>query len=123
MKSLKSLIVVLAILIASGLLHGNPVIHKFEFWGKGAKLDKLNLYVGWTNGFFQARGARGLELADCLDGMTTEQAIAMIDKRFNDHPELWSHPLGEQILDALTVDGGPCQGKNPLTPAQSATHN
>jgi hypothetical protein len=42
------------------------------------------------------------------------QAIAMIGKRYQDHPELWAHPLGEQILDALTVERGPCQGKSPL---------
>ena len=114
MKSLKSLMLVLAIMLTSGLLRADPVVHKFELWGKGTNLDRLNLYWGWTNGFLQARGPRGVELDTCLESMTTEQAIAMIDKRYKDHPELWSHPLGEQILDALTVEGGPCQGKNPL---------
>jgi hypothetical protein len=121
MKSLKFAITLgltLAILLTCGLLHAESVIHKFELWAIGTESDKLSLYWGWTNGFLQARGPRGLDLANCLSGMTTTQAIAMIDKRYKDHPELWSHPLGEQILDALTVDGSPCQGKNPLAPTQ-----
>ena len=116
MKILKSFFLALTILLARGPLHANPVVHKFELWGivGVTESDKLNLYLGWTNGFLLARGPRGAELAHCLESMTSEQAIAMIDKRYKDHPELWSKPFGEQILDALTVDGGPCQGKNPL---------
>jgi hypothetical protein len=106
----------LVILLACGLLNAAPSVHKFELWGKGTELEKLNLYLGWTNGFLMAKGARGLELANCLDGMTYEQDISMIDKRYKDHPELWSHPFGEQILEALTMAGGPCEGKNPLIP-------
>jgi hypothetical protein len=107
-----------SILLACGLSNASPVVHKFELWGSGTELDKISLYWGWTNGFLQARGPRGLELATCLDSITTAQATAMIDKRYKDHPELWSHPFGEQILEALTADGGPCQGKNPLIPVK-----
>lgn len=123
MKSLKALMLALAILLPCGISEADPVLHKFELWAKGTSLDKLNVYIGFTNGFLAGRGPRGVELLHCLKGMTPDQAIAMIDKRYKDHPELWSHPLGEQILDALIVDGGPCQGKNPLTPAQPATQN
>jgi hypothetical protein len=59
----------------------DPVIHKFEFWGKGTELNKMDMYVGWSNGFLMARGPRGLELAKCLTGMSIDQAVAMIDKR------------------------------------------
>lgn len=118
MKSLTSLILVLTVLLTCAPLRAEPVIHKFEIWGKTPKIEKVDLYFGWTNGFLQSRGSRALELGDCLDSMSYEQAIALIDKRSKDHPELWSHPLGEQILAALTVEGGPCQGKNPLAPAR-----
>jgi hypothetical protein len=114
MKTRKSSMVALAILLACGLIHAAPALHSFELWGKRTDTEKLYLYLGWSNGFLAARGPRGMELANCLESITYDQAIAMIDKRYKDHPELWSHPLGEQILDALTVDGGPCQGKNPL---------
>lgn len=119
MKSLKSIMMlVLVVFLTCGFLNANPVVHPFQAWGIGTGVDRVNLYFGWTNGFFQARGQRGLELMDCLERkMTTTQAIAMIDKRYKDHPELWSHFLGEQILEALTAEGSPCEDKNPLTSA------
>jgi hypothetical protein len=117
MREIKLFAAALGILLTFGLLHADPVIHKFELWGKSSQLDKMNIYIGWTNGFLAARGPRGMEFAKCLDQMSMEQATAMIDKRYNDHPELWLHPLGEQILDAVTAGGGPCEGKNPLDPA------
>ena len=33
-----------------------PVIHKFEFWGKMSPYERGIFYLGWTNGFFVARG-------------------------------------------------------------------
>jgi hypothetical protein len=114
MKLIRLLAVPLGLLLICSFLSAYPIIHKFEFWGKGTELNKMDIYVGWSNGFLMARGPRGLELADCLTGMSIDQAIAMIDKRYKDHPELWSHPLGEQILGAVTADGGPCDGKDPL---------
>ncbi len=107
----------LPILLVCGLSNAGPVVHQFGLWrtaGTGA--EKLSLYWGWTNGFLQARGQRTTELVTCLEGMTAEQAIAMVDKYYKDHPEKWSRPFGEQLLEALTVAGGPCEGKNPLAP-------
>ncbi|MGA2630058.1 MAG: hypothetical protein ABSG54_07550 [Terriglobia bacterium] len=117
MKIIKSSIFALLLLLACSALQAQPAIHKFEIWGDGTKMDKLSLYVGWSNGFLLSRGSRGAALSSCLNSMTYDQALAMIDKRYKDHPELWSEALGVEILEALTVDGGPCQGKNPLTPA------
>jgi hypothetical protein len=114
MKKLKLFAVALGVLLMYGLLHADPVIVKFEVWGKGTQLDNMNIYIGWTNGFLQARGPRGMELAKCLNGMSFDQATAMIDKHYKAHPELWAHPLGEEILEAVTANGGPCEGKNPL---------
>ena len=108
----------LATLLSCVSLHADPVVHKFQLWGTMNPLEKLIFYQGWTNGFLVARGESGVELASCLDEITGEQAIAMIDKRYKDHPERWSHPITQQMLEALTAEGGPCEGKNPL-PADS----
>ena len=49
--------------------------------------------------------------------LSTRQAIAMIDKQYKDHPERWSRFLGDEIIAALTVSGGPCEGAGPATEA------
>ena len=98
MKILKALMLACAIFTACQRLDADPVFHRFELWGKGTDLDRLNIYLGWGEGFFQGRGKRGLDLADCLETITTTQALAIIDKRYKDHPELWSHFLGEEYL-------------------------
>jgi hypothetical protein len=101
----------LVILLVCELLKAIPVIHKFQYWGEVDNIAKVYLYTGWTNGFFYGRGARDLDLGTCLEQLGIEQTMAMIDKRHKDHPEKWSSPLGEQILEALTVEGAPCAGK------------
>jgi len=102
----------LTVVLACRSLTADPVLHKFELWGKATEDEKLWVYAGWTNGFFQARGQRSMSLRTCLEGISQEQAVAMVSKQYNDHPEKWSHPLGEQMLEALTVAGSPCEGKN-----------
>ncbi len=114
MKTLKSFLLALTILSASRPLQADPVIQSFEIWGKGTELDKTNVYLGWTNGFLMSRGSQGLELATCLDRITYAQARAMIDRRYKDHPELWSRPLGEQILAALYSRGRTLPGEKSL---------
>jgi hypothetical protein len=106
-------------LLAVVSAQASGVIQRFQYWGTVNQLEKLILYNGWTNGFFAARGSRGLELADCLETVTSEQAIAMIDKRHKDHPEKWSHPITQQVLEVLTVEGGPCAGKIPCLQIQT----
>jgi hypothetical protein len=66
-------------------------------------VDKFNFYLGFTNGYFALRGQKGLELAACLENMGSTQAIAMIDKRYKDHPEKWSSAIGMEVLTGLTV--------------------
>lgn len=46
--------------------------------------------------------------------LTYQQAVAMIDKYFDAHPERWGATLTEGIMEALTVPGSTCEGKNPL---------
>jgi hypothetical protein len=109
---MKKKVVVFFVLLAVSSLNADPVLHKFQLWGMSTKDQKLSLYWGWTNGFLQGRGAGAVDLANCLETMTTDQAMAMVDKHYKDHPERWSRPLGAEILIAVTVDGGPCAGKN-----------
>jgi hypothetical protein len=103
-------------LLTCVVAHADHVVHTFQLWGTMNPLEKLIFYQGWTNGFFVARGQSGLELANCLEKVNTDQAVAMIDKRYKDHPERWSRPITQQMLRALTAEGGPCEGKNPLPP-------
>jgi hypothetical protein len=108
---------ILAIMLISQSLSADPVVHKFELWGKAeTKTEKYLLFIGWTNGFIQERGQRGVEFAKCLEKITYDQALAMVDKYYKDHPEKWSRPFGEQILEALTVAGGPCEELHSLLP-------
>jgi|SRR5579862_3174045 len=95
-------------------VNADPVLHKFEYWGKITPLEKLAFYWGWTNGFLVARGPRAVELANCLSDLSPDQSIAIIDKQYKEHPEKWSNPIGQQMLEALTTKGGACEGKNPL---------
>ncbi len=106
------------ILVACSQLVADPVMHKFSVWDIGSDGEKLNLYIGWTNGFLHGRGPEILPLLSCLEEMTTVQAVAMVNKYYKDHPEKWSSPLTLQILEALTVRGGPCENKNPFVPAK-----
>lgn len=113
MRALGKLIVLY--LFALQLLDADHVLHKFQVWGAmKSEGEKLAFYYGWTNGFFHARGAHSAVFVDCLEEMTSDQAIAILDKYYTEHPEKWSRPLGEQMLEALTVKGGTCEGKNPL---------
>jgi hypothetical protein len=105
----------LAILLFGGqLVTAEPILQTFQLWGTSSQADKFNLYLGWTNGFFQGRGERGIDLANCLEGMTYDQTIAMIDKHHKDHPEHWSRAIGIEILEIVTANGSPCEGKSPL---------
>ena len=106
-------LILLVTLLACASVHADPVLHKFQYWGTLKPPDKLNFFNGWTNGFFAAR-PKGAAFAACLGDIPYEQSIAMIDKYYKDHPEHWSNAIGAAMLEALTVEGGPCEGKNPL---------
>jgi hypothetical protein len=112
-RNVFAVLVVVLLLVPVQRSYAAHVLLPFAIWGKSNELDKLNMWIGWSNGFFQGRGQKGLELSNCIeDRITDEQAIAMIDKRYKDHPEFWSRPLGGEILNALTIKGGPCEGKS-----------
>jgi hypothetical protein len=54
-----------------------------------------------------------IEFAGCLESMEYAQAVALIDKYYKDHPELWQQPLAEMLAKALTAAGTACEGKRP----------
>jgi hypothetical protein len=89
------------------------VTSKFQAWGDAVmredKVLKLVLLLGFTNGLaLDWTKHRGL--LKCLeDEVTLNQAVAMIDKYYEAHPETWNRHLGEQIIKALTMNGSPCE--------------
>ena len=100
----------------------DPVLQNFAVWAANQTYqEKASLYHGWTNGFLSAakryakqkQQKRVLEFAGCLESMEYAKAVAIIDKYYKDHPELWQEPLPEMLLKALTSTGSPCEGKTP----------
>jgi hypothetical protein len=69
----------------------------------------------FSNRHHPVSGIARLEFANCLEEISRDQAIAMIDKAYIDHPEKWSNPLGGEIVMALSFEGGPCQRMNPFS--------
>jgi hypothetical protein len=112
--------IALVILTTPMLAATDPVTNTFRVWGsatatrKSTYGEKLDMYVGWSNGYFSARGAPAYPLRFCIgNNIPYDQAVAMIDKYQDDHPEKWGNGLSDEIVEALTVAGGPCSGKAP----------
>jgi hypothetical protein len=96
---------------------GDSVVHTFKLWGLlRDPVEKLDMYMGFTNGFFAGpRSPKFLAFADCLESrMTSDQAIAMIDKYYKDNPQRWGSPLGTEIVASLIVKGWSMCGKRPV---------
>lgn len=111
---MNSVLPVVLFLLSPCMVTADPTIHHFEVWRSNSPEEKIAFYAGWTNGFLIGRGDIGLSLEKCLSTLTYVQAVAMIDKYFNDHPERWNATITEGIMEALTVTGSACEGKNPL---------
>lgn len=112
--------ILLAVLAMPMLAEAAPTVHAFRVWAmesdtqKRAYDEKLAMYIGWSNGYFSGRSAQAFPLRSCIeDNIPYIQAIAMVDKYYDDHPEQWSNDLSDEIVRALTVAGGPCSGKAP----------
>jgi hypothetical protein len=97
---MKKFALVMVLLSGSAAYAGDPILIDLGGWGaittedsQHAAGDKAWLYLGWTNGFFQSyppgEFSRYKELHSCLSKMSIEQAVAMIDKYYKDHPEKW----------------------------------
>lgn len=108
--------IVLVCLSSQAQQQNEPILHIFKAWGLlPNSLEKLDMYWGFTNGFFAGpRPPKFLALADCIEQrITSNQAIAMIDKYYKENPQRWGMPLGQEIIAALIVIDGPCPGKDP----------
>jgi hypothetical protein len=112
--------IALALVVVGGIALGDPVLQNFGVWAANQTYqEKASLYHGWTNGFLSAakryanqkQQKRIIEFAGCLEKMEYSQAVAIIDKYYKDHPELWQQPLPEMLEKALTAPGSPCEGK------------
>jgi hypothetical protein len=123
---MKSIIVIATLALSLSICSkgGDAGIHFFRLWGKMDEMAKFNFYQGFTNGLGEGvkphkmhGGPRteGHILIDCLlddsSTLTTPQAIAMIDKYYQDHPEKWNLAIGGEIFEALMVKGGPCAAR------------
>jgi hypothetical protein len=117
---MRTFTIALAILAIPTFGGAATAVHTFRVWGMSSETqkrpydEKLAMYVGWSNGYFSGRGAQAFPLRACIeDNVPYSQAIAMIDKYYDNHPEKWSSDLSIAIVDALTATGGPCSGKAP----------
>jgi hypothetical protein len=116
---MKHLVFVFTLLLASSSTHADSFgkVHFFESWGKlPNKTYKTVFLMGFSNGFAYGLSDAPMSSSnekrfDCLfkSGPDPEQAVAMIDKYYQDHPEQWKTSLGDAIFKALTVSGSPCQ--------------
>ena len=92
----------------------SPLFQQFDVWGTLTPDSKLVFYTGWANGLFTTTKDPGtMALGRCLEKLTFEQILAMIDKRLADHRkdrEGYHNPISPEIIEAVTVAGSPCQG-------------
>jgi hypothetical protein len=89
----------------------SPSIQEFDHWG-GLKPDsKLAFYSGWANGLFTTTKDPGtLTLGRCLEKLSFQQILAMVDKRSAGHREGLHNPISTELIEAVTVTGSPCEG-------------
>ena len=89
----------------------HPLIQDFGIWETLTPDSRLTFYAGWENGLFTTtKDPRTLALGRCLEKLSFEQIVAMVDKRHAEHPEALHNPISMEIIKAVTVAGGPCEG-------------
>lgn len=89
----------------------SPLIEKFDIWGGLTPDSKLLFYSGWAHGLFTTTKDPGtLALGRCLEKLSFQQILAMIDKRSADRREGFKNPIGTETIEAVTVRGSPCEG-------------
>jgi hypothetical protein len=99
---------------------GASKLQKFQLWEKLDKSDKFTFLLGFTNGLLASRVTvlqcdeitpakrEQLQCVLASEELDPPQATAMIDKYYKENPEKWNEPIGLAMIDALTVNGGPC---------------
>ena len=120
---------ILLLLCAVGLLAQEKTFkaQQFESWGilkDNAEL-KLWFMTGFTNGLvtgaeatIQAAHGTAPRFDDAFTSLfkcilygtswSFNQAVALTDKYYTEHPEDWHLLMGQGIIKALTVKGSPC---------------
>jgi hypothetical protein len=89
----------------------HPLIQHLDVWGTLPPDSKLIFYTGWESGLFTTTKDPGtLALGRCLEKLSFEQIVATVDKRYADHREAFKNPISTEIIKAVTVAGGPCEG-------------
>ena len=89
----------------------SSLIEKFDVWGTLTPDSKLAFYGGWANGLFTTTKDPGtLALGRCLEKLSFEQILAMVDKRYADRREGFENPISTEIIETVTVMGSPCGG-------------
>jgi hypothetical protein len=89
----------------------SPLIEKFDIWGPLPPDSKLLFYSGWANGLFTTTKDPGtLTLGRCLEKLSFQQILAMIDKRSAGHRERLHNPISTEIIEAVTATASPCEG-------------
>jgi hypothetical protein len=117
---MSKLTVVIVLLSVSSISTAQPVSHQFSVWGINADpAFKTGLYIGWLNGLFIAKRESDEGFISCLETIPYSQAVSMVDKHYKDHPERWSRSFGSEMINALTIRGGPCEKKGQLSPSSN----
>jgi hypothetical protein len=89
----------------------SPIIVPFDVWVGFPHESKIMFYSGWANGLFtNTKDPGALALRGCVEKLTFDQIVAMIDKWHADHREDWHKPMSTEMIDALTAAGSPCAG-------------
>ena len=89
----------------------SPLIEPFDIWISLTPESKLFFYSGWANGLFTTTKDPGtLALGRCVEKLTFQQILPMIDKRLADHREGLHNPISRELIEAVTATGSPCEG-------------
>jgi hypothetical protein len=122
MPSMKTIWLLSVILCCSAGMWAQdiPKLHKFQLWNTFTSNQKLVFITGFTNGLLAGAGLKqctadkpSQALLKCIvtrEGPSIDQAIAMVDKYYKENPEKWSVSIGDAMVEALAVKGGPCAG-------------
>jgi hypothetical protein len=89
----------------------SPLIEPFEIWINLKADSKVLFYSGWANGLFtNAKDPETVALGRCLEKLSFQQILPMIDKRLADHREGLHNPISTELIEAVTATGSPCEG-------------
>jgi hypothetical protein len=84
----------------------SPLIEKFDVWGTLTPDSKLAFYSGWANGLFTTTEDPGtLALGRCVEKLSFQQILAMVDRRYAVDREGFKNPISTEIIEAVRSEG------------------